>query len=302
MDLKFPEPLEFLTKTSGINNRSDASSLATDELAECIDFVVDDLGLLETRVGLTKILEGDFHSAPQEPDIPYIVENRVTDSALYFVNPDITLKGVRNLISSNKVSFTVYSDRVYYSNGVENGFLVHDISYAWPNPVAQTDDHRIISPAPVGSHIASFMGRMLIAVGPVMYVSEYLDPHSYELHRNFYDFGSDIKMIRPTEGGVYVSNSDSVFFLSGEIPGKANFKKVSTKPAIEWSDIAELIQSEDLGINSAELSAIWVSIEGVFVGTSTGTVVPINKHKITYPASANIGAGVLLGRTFIHSF
>ena len=302
MDLKFPEPLDFFTKTSGINNRFDSSSLADDELVECIDFIIDEHGTPQTREGYTLVRTGDFHSPPQEPDLPYIAENRVNDTALYFINPDLTLKGLRNLTKGQRVSYAKHLDRVYYSNDVENGYLVEDASYDWPNPVPQTDDHRIISPAPIGSHIAMYMGRMLVAKGHSLYVSEYLDPHSFELHRNYYSFGSDIIMVRPVEGGIYVSDEAGVYFMSGTIPGEAKVKLVSTKPAFEWSDIAELVQSEDLGINTPELSALWVSTDGAYIGLSSGQAIPLNKEKIQYPAAVNAGASLLDGRTFIHSF
>lgn len=302
MDLKFPEPVDFFVKTSGLNNKFDSVSISDDELVECIDFVIDELGLPETRDGYSIIVPGDFHSAPQEPDLPYIVENRVNDSALYFVNPDLSLKGLRNLTRGAKVSYAKHMDRVYYVNGVENGYLVNDTSYTWPNPVIQEDDYRIISAAPIGTHIAVYMGRMLIAKGNKLSISEYLDFDSYELHRNYYEFGSNILMVRPTEGGVYVSDESQVVFMSGTIPGEAKFKVVSTKPAIEWSDIGELIQSDDLSLSTPELSAIWCGSEGVYLGLSSGQVVPLNKHKVQYPAAVKSGASILDGRTFIHSF
>lgn len=302
MDLKFPTPVDFFVKTSGINNRFDSTSVSDDELVECVDFVIDELGIPETREGYTLVVAGDFHSAPQEPDLPYIVENRFNDSALYFVKPDLSLKGLRNLTKGAKVSYAKHMDRVYYSNGVENGFLVNDTSYDWPNPLIQTDDHRVLSPAPIGTHIAMYAGRMIVARGSVLYISEYLDPHSFELHRNFYEMGSTITMVRPTEKGIYVSNSEHVVFMSGTIPGAADYKIVSTKPAIEWSDIAEYVQSDDLGLNTPDLCALWVNEDGLYIGLPSGQVIPVNKQKIQYPAAVKSGASILDGRTFIHSF
>ena len=302
MDLKFPEPVDFFTKTTGINNRFDSSSIGSEDLVECVDFIIDELGLPTTREGYSLITAGDFHSAPQEPDLPYVAENRVTDTALYFVKPDLTLKGLRNLSKGFRVSYARHMDRVYYTNTVENGYLVEDTSFDWPNPAIVDDDLRIFSPAPIGSHIAMYMGRMLVARENTLYVSEYLDPHSFELHRSYYDFGSKILMVRPVEKGVYVSNNSHVYFMSGSIPGEANIKMVSTKPAIEWSDIAELIQNEDAGINTSELSALWFGLDGAYLGLSSGQVVPLNKERVVYPAAVNAGASILDGRTFIHSF
>ena len=300
MDINFPSPIVLFEGTTGLNNRNDSASISDTDLVVGTNFLIDDTGLPETLFSRELLSVGSYVCTPQDPSLPYVVASLTSGYAIYFVNEDLTLTGVRDRLSPSRLSFTKYKDYVYYTNGFENGRLKEKISFSWPVGVSNSKDLRTYSGAPIGSHLDNCAGLMLISAGPTLYFS--LDPHLFELHTNFLNFTSDIIMIRSIPTGVFVSTLEAVYFIELPISNSSNPRKVSASPAVEWSDIGEPILGSDLGLETLATCAAWLSPSAVCVGLPNGDVKEINKHKIKYPAIGASVASFLVNRNFIHSF
>ena len=73
-----------------------------------------------------------------------------------------------------------------------------------------------LAPPPVCTVMAFWRGRVLMAVGNVLYASL---PNQWELcdpRRDFKQFSASITLIQPVDDGVYVGTSDELAFLSGD--------------------------------------------------------------------------------------
>lgn len=70
-------------------------------------------------------------------------------------------------------------------------------------------------PAPPGKYAAFWRGRVLAAVGGVLYASR---PHaweSFDLQRDFKQFSAPITLVQPVDGGIFVGTERELAFLSG---------------------------------------------------------------------------------------
>lgn len=300
MDITFPQPIEIFAGTTGVNSTVDAASIDDTDMVSCTNFLIDEYGFPYTLFKTESGAIGNFVQTPQDPSLPYVVAQLGSGFAIYYVNEDLTLTGVRNGMSASKVSFTKLGNYVYYTNGFDNGRLLDSTSFLWPKVNKDSKDLRVFSEAPVGNHIENYLGLLVIAVGQSLYFS--LDPSRFELHADFLQFPAQITMVRHVPTGLFVSTTESVYFIQGALTGSSVPRLVCNTPAFEWSDSAELIDGTDLSIDYSGQGVVWVSTDSVCVGLTSGEVKKVNKHKVRYPKSFGNVSSFIINKTFIHSF
>lgn len=267
------------------------------EFAEAANIVHDETGRVSKRRGYKLISSGDHHSLYVCGDIAYVVKN----GALYSVNSLGIFSGIREGVGNTRMSYVSIGEEVYYSNSVVNGVIKAGKSYPWPVGVyTGPDTHRSFSPAPVGSHIAYFSGRMIVAVGSVLWFSEPWSPGLFDLASGFIQFPSYIRMVKPTAGGVFVSDESSTWFLQGTDYTEFSQKQVTPFPALEGSVLPQDLPGFELGLESSELCAVWVSPHGLIAGLPDGTVFKLNNHKVSYPTVGVKGSAVSVGKNIYH--
>lgn len=72
-----------------------------------------------------------------------------------------------------------------------------------------------LNPAPVGTVTAFWRGRVLVAVGSVMWASMAGRWQHFNLRRDFKQFTAPITLIQPVEGGIFVGTTKELCFLAG---------------------------------------------------------------------------------------
>ena len=73
-----------------------------------------------------------------------------------------------------------------------------------------------LSAAPVGTVMAFWRGRVLVAQGGTLWASMPHAPHLFDLRRDFKQMGSRITLVQPVDSGVYVGTDQDLFYLGGE--------------------------------------------------------------------------------------
>jgi hypothetical protein len=294
-------------RCAGINNKLDPKRLRLNvegvtDLVEGVDVDIDDSGQVSRRNGRESLSSVASHSMFQDGGDCFVVQDRTSDSAIYKVQVDFTLAGVRSgLTKGRKVSFCQVGEKTYYSNGVENGVITAGASAPWPD----TSEHygaettRVFYPAPAGSHIAYFLGCWWIAKGNTIFVSEFRSEGKFDLFGKRFSFGSDVRMIRPVLGGVWVSDSMQTGFIARADDFKAmTWAKKAEVPAHEWSDACTL---HDYGkIEIPGLSATWSSDEGQCIGTQDGQLIVRTDDRLNYPSGSS-GATVVTDDYILNS-
>jgi len=304
------EAINILSKCAGVNNKVDPKNLRMNDpqtgltdLAEGEDFDIDDSGKLSVRLGQEPISTVPSHSIFCDGGDCFVAQDRTSDTALYRMNSDYTLTGVRSGLSkSERLSYFQAGDKTYYSNNIQNGRIISAVSEAWPTSTYYGQDSlNEYSNAPVGKHIAYFHGRAWIAVGPTIYCSIPFMLGRFRLSAHFFNFNTDIRMIRPVAGGVWVSDSETTGFIaaSESWAGYKYIKKLSV-PAHEWSDNQRLEDLSKSYLRIPGLSAVWSCDDGQCIGTPEGQLIIETKERLIYPKGA-IGATVVRNNIIINS-
>ena len=133
-----------------------------------------------------------------------------------------------------------------------------------------------LQPAPAGTVAAFWRGRALTAVGPVLYASKTNQWELFDFRRDFKQFGADITLIQPVDGGVFIGTKDELAFLAGTEFDKLAYRRVLPAGVVLGSGVAapgELVKrgkpGELPGQNSAMLC---IAGGGIVAGFSDGNV------------------------------
>ncbi len=284
-----------LTGSTGLNNIVDPVRLKYDadtgvaELAEAVNVDIDNTGRVSRRAGQETVSIGAYHSLFCDKADCFVVEDRAADAAIFKVATDFTLSGVRSgLTKGARVSFCQIGGKTYYANGYQNGVIEAGISSPWPSSTyVGPDTSRSYSPAPVGTHLAFFSGCMWIAKDNVVWVSEPWAFGLFDMARRFFQFGSNVTMIKPVAGGVWVSDEEKTGFVAaGEKFEQAQFVKKLNFPAHEWSENIELVDLSQSVFQVQGLSAVWSCDAGLCIGSPDGQLIVTTEKKLIYPKGA----------------
>ena len=303
--------LRLFTGSTGLNTRIDPARLMFDpesgiqELAAAVNVDVDDSGRVSRTKGYTKIATGSFHSLFCDKG-PALV---VTGDALCILNTDYTLTPLRNVTVGAKMTYAQVDDVVYYANGYETGKIQNELSYAWEytgERVGPETDREFSSP-PVGSIVRHYKGRMYVVQRQNVWYSEPYDHSAFDMARNLLPFESDVKMFCPMETGVYVSDSNHVYFLEGEAFKEDFFRKKPKLyyPAVPGTEdyVTGMLDLSDRNSPSmvpgvGQMYAVFVTTKGVCVGSPDGDIFNLTEAKIDYPVGAS-GCGIVLNNRYI---
>ena len=300
-------------RVEGVNNKVDPSKIKSAqqrdgavviELAEAVDCDIDDTGRISRRYGQVRISADAFDDAFCDKGDCFVVKNRTSDSAIYQLSADlVTLTGVRSGLSKGaRVSFVQVGDKTYYSNGYQNGVIEGGVSSPWPaaTHLGATTTREFYAP-PIGTRLAWFGGHMLIVKDNVVWITERYEYGKVRMAKNFWQMGTDITMIKPVAGGIWLSDQGQTGFVSGEgHVSDFGYLKKSSFPAHEWSENIELVDLSQSVLEIPGLSAVWSSNEGLCIGSESGQLIVSTKDKLVYPTGGS-GATVVDGNNVINS-
>lgn len=267
------------------------------DLAAAVNITIDQSGRVNRRKTLELITAGNFHSLFCDKGDAFVVK----DTSLYRIGTDFSLQGVRSGLTDAPMAYVQVNDLTYYTNGYELGWINDGISYVWEEGTytGPTTNRQFSGPM-AGSHLAFWQSRMFISEGKFLWWSEPYNADIYNKAESFVQFRTDIRMIKPVAGGVFVSTGQNTWFLEGQNPAAFRAAIVSRFPAYEWSDAVEYVDGFDIGLDHGGLCAMWASPEGAILGLPSGALYNTNKNKVLYPATGTQGFGCLVGYNFIH--
>jgi hypothetical protein len=263
----------------GLNTRQRPEELKPEELSIARNVDIDDAGRLTRRDGYDDIstLTGNYHSLWSDGSICLVVKG----GNLYQVNTDWSETTLRINVGDSTMAYVSVNGTVYYTNGVVIGYIEDGTDKAFTDPGVTFK----ISPPP-GQIIRHFNGRLYIAKGPVLWFTDAMAFGRVDTRTGFKQFPSDIRTIRPVDGGLFISDADETFFMSGPSPDKASLKTVG-KAAITGSDLS--IQGRLFSKEIQGSVAFFTTEDGICMGMSDGTVISMTSSTYKLP-SAKRGA------------
>ncbi len=298
-------PVTIFSGSTGLNNRVDPARLSFDletgiiDLSEAVNVRFDKTGRPGRRNGFSLRHGGNFYSLFTRGNVGYVG----LDDAVYKINPDLSLTGIRSGMTGNDIAYVWTPLGVIYSNGKEKGILSEDTSAEWvkADRVREESTRHFTGPPNGISHLEIFSSRILASVDDVLWRSLPNDHGTFRQGADYNQFPDRVRMVRAVAGGVYVSDEKRTYFLFGNNPEEWERKTVMECPAMEWSDMTDLIEPAVLGIQEASPLAVWVSADGLVYGTSQGQIIMPTKDRIKLPSGFMKGAIVIDGDNIIYN-
>lgn len=285
--------IKIYSGSSGLNTKVDPVRLEYDyrkgvsELAAAVNVVIDDSGRISRRGGFTAT---DRTEAWRSLFSCGQYALGVTEDALSVIEPNMSYTPIRNVNADAKMRFIRDTDGaqdvIYYCNGYENGRVIGKASHTWPVATySGATTLKEFSAAPIGHLLEVRNSRMYIAKDNFLWYSE---PGNYSLYRlaaDFFGFQSRIRMVQAVKGGLWVSDSESIYFLSGNIAPILNEMPIQSKiadyPAKEG--LAVKVKGSKVGNGFPGIVVVFATEKDICVGTETGELESLTEKNIDLP-------------------
>lgn len=289
-----PKSIDIFKGSAGLDTKSDPARLkfspktGISDLAACLNIVIDDTGRISRRKGFTATDRTEaWHSLFSCGSYAL----GVSGNALAVLEPDVSKTNIRNVTTGAKMSYVRDTDGeqdvIYYCNGYEQGKIINKLSYSWTadDYVGATSRKELYNP-PLGHLLAIRNLRMFIAEGSTLWYSEPNSLSQFRLAANYFAFPSRIKMIVALDAGLLVSDSESLYFMQGEIaPAIQEMpiqRKLAEYPAVE--NTQAMIPGSRFGEGVPGVGVMFTATAGICFCSGAGELINVTERKITLPS------------------
>lgn len=295
-----PKPIPIFKGTSGINTKLDPARIrfnpetGISELAACVNCDIDDTGRISRRQGFTATSRTEaWHSLFSAGSFAL----GITGNALAVIEPDLSKTNIRNVTQNARMDYVRDTDGaqdvIYYCNSYERGKVINKISFSWDvgTYIGPTTRKTFYSP-PTGHLLEIRNLRMFIAENKTLWYSEPGDYSSYRLASNYFGFSSRLRMVQAVSDGLWVSDSEGIYFLKGEIiPSRLEMPrqvKVADYPALEGTAVK--VRGSRIGEGMPGIVIVFTSEAGICIGSEDGQLINVTEKKIDLPTGLS-GSG-----------
>jgi len=208
--------------------------------------------------------------------------------SLYRLNSNLTYTLLLGGFGISPMNYAEVYGKYYFTNTTEIGRIDSNGISAIPSP---TDNFKVKMPA---GHLMEWYNQCLyIAVGNIIYCSDPTFPGQYDYRHGLLPFNSRITMLKAVTDGLWVSDSENIYFLGGDTVLNFSTSHKQKVPVIERS--AAVIDGRYLGTDSVGKSVLMLTTAGICIGSSGGNfLVPTadryhgSKYFVAYDASVRI--------------
>lgn len=266
------QPMIEWKKFSGIRNTGFPTGHTKAELiiADNVDITADNK--IWRRYGKTRVISGAFHSLFSDGSTCLAVK----DEKLIRIFPDYSYLTILLDAGKDRMSYVSVNGTIYYTNYKVIGYVQNGQCYEFQTPTHQFKR----APLP-GQLIEYYRGCLYIARDNILWFTDALAFNSVDMRKNFKQFPSRILMVRAVDDGMYVSDSKSTYFLSGNSPTEFALKKIFDYPAILGTDTAS--DGQSLNREYQGRVALWAGERGVCIGMNGGQALNATDKKYLLP-------------------
>lgn len=250
------------------------------DMKNIINMDINNSMVVSTRPGSDLKLAGaDMHSLWSDGDILGLYIDGVMLNKLV---PGYTSRAL-GAVGRHRTNYAQWNDRVYLTNISYIGFVQSDLLWPITDPGVA---YKL--PIPAGKFIAYYRGRLYLAKGKVLYISDALCDH-YDIRTGFKVFENDITMLVAVDSGIYVSDGNT-WFMSGGSPDELKREKVSDADAIPYTAVQA--DGKYIGEGLSGNGAIWTGTDGIYYGDGDGKVKNLTRSRYSMQ-TYGIGGAVL---------
>lgn len=183
--------------------------------------------------------------------------------ALYRLNADMSYTQILDGFGSNPMNYAEVYGKIYFTNTSEIGWIDSNGVSPLPSP---TENFKVSMPA---GHLMEFYNQVLyVAVGNIIYCSDPTFPGQYDYRHGLIPFKSRITMLKAAGDGLWVSDSENIYFLNGSTVRDFVTAHKQSTPVIERSAVE--IDGRYLGTDAVGKSVIMLTSAGICIGSSGG--------------------------------
>jgi hypothetical protein len=262
----------------------------------CMDIDIDDEKRISRRKGMIK-------RVPENALSLHVISERFllfgADDGLFLLQAGFTGYTLIATVTPGRVSAVTVDGVTYWTNNVQKGKIIDGVNYPWVKGTVVSDNlTRIFYDPPVGKYLAYHNGQILVGAGKTIWKSEPYGPDVFALD-DYYSLESDVSMVRPVGGGIYIADSERTFFVTGN-----DWKPVDNHPALAYAStdaVGTMIEGKFTSGGKTQV-AFWLTNEGVIFGDAVGNVQNITEERIDLLGPYSSGAILVDGSTLIANF
>jgi len=197
----------------------------------------------------------------------------------------ISLSGIPQPEQSEVVAVRIYAsdpngENLYFRTSVPVGQTSYELGYLKSKKKLNTQFHQAM---PAGDHFCFFNGRLYAAVHNTLVMSDPLNFGHYHGTDGYFMMVTAIQGLAPVDEGLFVSDSNRVYFLHGQRPGDFRSTIVHEHAAQHgtMTTVSGEIFRESL---ASTVIAVWWSTDGhLIAGMPDGTIQRIKEADISAP-------------------
>lgn len=298
-----PESI-ILGQFSGIRNTVSRERLQMGELETAVNVDIDDAGQLRRRRGFAQRDASSWHSVGNVAGETLGVK----DGELGIIRSNFSFSAL-TAVGDDPLSYTSVSDTIYFSSRSASGKIVDGVVLGWgqvggagewlspvirPTETLGAISGKIIAAPPLATEIEYYKGRIYLANERWLWATELYLYDLVDRNRNYIQFEHDITMVRAVENGIFVGTTKQLFFLQGTMADGLKRTTVLDSPVIRGSAVvvpaAEAIPQAQGGATPEGNACMFLTSQGICVGTDTGQVINLTRRRVVFPASVSAAA------------
>ena len=252
------------------------------------DMMLDDSMSIYTRPGYRNVDYAVWHSLFRDKTDPLGVRGQ----ELVLIGPDAEYHRVLDTDITTRVSYAQVETDIYYMAGHRCGVVREGVRHPWPGvaDLLYETNRSLVGVFPA-KLVAYWLGRIWLATENFIVFSEPYAFGSFDLAQNTIPLTDSITMLRPVAGGIFISTTKKVYFLSGNEPKDFQMRVASTSPVLDWADSKVLFPAQFLGLDpKLEDVALWSAEDGNYMGLPDGTAVNMTETMVEFPRGSGHGA------------
>jgi len=251
-------------------------------LTEALNVYVDSDGMIKRRPGYQQADSSSYHSPFKAGDFLYIVK----DGVLGYLDENLDFSPLYSPVRSN-VAYCQANDLVYATDG---SFIIGLDGPNYFEPQVPQDPR--FATMPPGQCLACFNNRLYVASGNIIYVSEPMNFDIYHKPTGWVLAKGKVTMLWAVDDGLYVSDEDGVWFLSGvwpELTRKNLTRSRAILGAVARVSKRYLPSGVDIGC-----PFVFATSNGLCIGGNGGVFAELTKDR--YPSLSATRAGMAFVR------
>ncbi len=303
---------------TGINNKVPPERLrfnlesGVSAFEDAADVIVGKSGDICTIRANSEVFTGDYHSLFASPDGSegfVAVEDSTGVSLMEVVasaSGDISLRGVwSGLEAGKRVSWTYgNAGQFFYANGSAKGVISGGVRSAWPISAWENDQTTVgFEAVPDTANICYFAGRMFFTQNDngrfLLSWTEYNHLGLYDPAISNREFESECLLMVGVADGLYVSDENNIWFLSGLNPTKFSATKVTSYPAKEFGLSCSLVNPVNFGFESSAPTPVIATENGPVLLMPGGSIINLIEKNVSIPKCKRTGALIIVDETLV---